>query len=206
MMKRGTIAALAILAILIGVTFFLFRGPGATEEVSGTPTATPYMLASIPEADVMKVGISASTGKVSIERDSSGLWKLVEPVNPAIDLGTMEMHITDLLNLRVRQQIETQLTDEAVGLDKPTAVFEITARDNTIHKYEIGSLNPLGDGYYARADGGPIVLLNQASVENVLQLITSSYATATPSPEPIGTAPAGPSADSISQPAPGSPQ
>jgi hypothetical protein len=205
-MKRGTVAALAILAILIGITFFLFRGPKTTEEVSGTPTPTPFMLASIPEADIMKVDFTSSTGQVSIERDSSGLWKLVKPVNPAIDLGTMEMHITDLLNLKVRQQIETQLADDAVGLDKPTAIFEITAKDKTVHKYEIGSLNPLGDGYYARADGGPIVLLNQASVENVLLLITSSYATATPSPEPIGTAPAVTTGDSTPAPAPGSPQ
>ncbi len=58
-------------------------------------------------------------GSVTIGRDEQNLWQLLQPVNPAIDLGTLEMRITDLLNLRAKQFIEAKLTDEEIGLDLP---------------------------------------------------------------------------------------
>lgn len=187
-MKRGTIMAVVIFLVMGTAAYYINQMPAdQLNTESGTAIPTQFMLVGLNEADIQKISINTPNGNVLIGRDADGLWELEQPINPAIDLGTMEMRITDLLNLKAKQVILTDLSDEAIGLDSPTGQIEVTMKDGTTNKYFIGTKNPLDSGYYARNEAGTIVLLNTTSVENVLDLITVSYATPTPTLEPVGT-------------------
>jgi hypothetical protein len=188
-MKRTTLIALILLVVLVGVAYILTEIPlPEIVTATNTPEPTPYLLVNLEENSISEVEITSAQGKVTIGRDNQGLWILKEPENPSIDLGTLEMRITDLINLRARQIITSNLTDEEIGLNTPTMTAIIMTKDGVEHTYRVGGQNPTGSGYYARGSDNQIVLLNLAAVENVLQLISSSYATSTPSPEFVGTA------------------
>jgi hypothetical protein len=185
-MKRGTIAAVLIFVIMLGATLLYTRNTQSTPtESAWTLVATEGYLVELTEADIQQVTLTNQVGTVIVGRGADGLWTLIEPVNPAIDLGTMEMRITGLLNLEIQQEIKPEPADTATGLDHPQASLEIVMKDKSVHKYLVGAANPLGDGYYARAVDGKLVLLNQASVQDVLDLITASYTAATPTLAPV---------------------
>lgn len=187
-MKRSTVFAVIILLFFGLGAYLLTKQPTLEEDSSvSTPEPTPYLLVNLDENSISRLEITAQNGSVTIGRDEQNLWQLLQPVNPAIDLGTLEMRITDLLNLRAKQIIAAKLTDEEIGLDSPTLTAKITTKDGTQRTYRVGSQNPIGTGYYARGSDQQVVLLNIVAVENVLHLIESSYATATPTLEPLNT-------------------
>lgn len=180
-MKRGTIAAVLIFLILLGATLVYNQvQQAAPTESPWTLIATEGYLVQLSETDIQQVTLTNSSGMVIVGRDDTGLWKLIQPENAAIELGTMEMRVTDLLNLEIQQEIGTQPADSATGLDHPQGTIEIVTRDGSVHKYLVGSASPLGDGYYARDENGLLVVLNNVSVDNVFDLITASFATSTP--------------------------
>lgn len=185
-MKRGTIAAVLIFAILVGATLLYTQNTQSSPtESAWTLVATEGYLVELTEAEMQQVTLTNQDGTVVVVRGADGLWSLIEPVNPAIDLGTLEMRITGLLNMEIQQEINPEPADSATGLDHPQASIEIVMKDQSVHKYLVGSANPLGDGFYARAVDGKLVLLNQLSVQDVLDLIAASYATATPTLAPV---------------------
>jgi hypothetical protein len=184
-MKRGTLVAVLIFLGLLAATILYTRqADKASTEVTITPEPTVAYLVEVSEADIQSVTLVGPMGKVVVGRDESGRWKLEEPVNPAIDLGTMEMRITDMLNLEIQQVIAADIPDAQIGLDQPADTIEVALKNQTIKKFVIGSANQLGDGYYAREAGGKLVVLNKVSVDNLFDLINASYATATPTLAP----------------------
>jgi hypothetical protein len=187
MRKSAYITALIFL-IFAGVVLYFEKFPGRIS-VQATETATPApsFLINVAEKDIQKIVLTAQTGVVEIRRDEKGLWKLTNPTNPAIDLGTLEMNVTSLLDLEIGQTLEDQVSDSILGFDHPSLVIEITSNNGTTTNYEIGGKTPIDTDYYARKEGNQPVLINQNSVNSVLGLIIQSYATPTPSPEPVVT-------------------
>jgi hypothetical protein len=185
MRKSAYITALIFL-VFAGVVLYIEKAPGKLfAQATETATPAPSFLIDLPEKDIEKVVLTGEAGVVEIGRDDKGLWKMNNPTNPAIDLGTLEMHITTLLDLEIGQTLQNQVSDSILGFDHPTLVIEITMKDGSINKYEIGGKTPIDTDYYARKEGNQPVLLNQNIVSSVTDLITQSYATPTPSPEPV---------------------
>jgi hypothetical protein len=187
MRKSAYITALIFL-VLAGVVLYFEKYPGKiAAQATETVTPTPSMLINLFEKDMQKIVLTAQTGVVEIRRDEKGLWKLTNPNNPAIDLGTLEMNVTSLLDLEIGQTLENQVSDSILGFDHPSLIIEITSNDGTTSTYEIGGKTPIDTDYYARKEGNQPVLINQNSINSVIGLITQSYATPTPSPEPVVT-------------------
>ncbi len=180
-MKRSTLIAVILLLLLGGLAYFINQQPSPSEEETSTPAApTSFMLINLAETEVQGIHFETSENKAVIGRDADGLWRLDIPKNESIDLAGLEVQVTNLLNLKVTQTIEADLKDQDVGLDHPTLNVSITMNGGSSHQVQIGSMNPFGNSYYARKDGGAIVLVNSITVENILGFVNSINATPTP--------------------------
>lgn len=80
------------------------------------------------------------------------------------------------------------LPADVVGLDKPAYTITLTFSGTDVHKLLIGAETPVGDGYYARVDGGGIQVIDKIGLDALLGLLTAPPYPATPTP-PASDAP-----------------
>ena len=187
MVRRSTWILLVILAILVGFTWLFQRYQA--DKTDNTATATPTIaLVNIYDLigkQVNQVDLSDSTGdKVVFNRNAeSGQWSITNiPVEP-VDSFQIESNLVQLFAISAQETLTQTPPLESIGLVTPAySISMMTANGETINTY-VGSITPIGSGYYLRVGSGPIIVVDKHVMEDVLNMLINPPLVAIPTPE-----------------------
>jgi len=178
-MKASRSGALwGLLAILLAAALYLaFIRPGGEEETPPEPTVTPALTHPLYEdASLVPVRIELSdrSGQIfAMSRGGNGqMWLIEKPRQALAEQGVAEMAATQLLTVRVINQVEGTASLAAFGLDNPAYVLKVRFSDGSEDTLRIGGKTPTNSGFYAVRPEGPILVLNRIDMEPILGLLT----------------------------------
>src|ERR1700738_3447277 len=125
MQLRKTILALAVLAIIGGVAFFISRQAGAQKNFKVFKTAP---------ADIAKIELHGPARDLVIERAGPGLWRIVKPVKAAADNNAVDALANAIANLGVVDTVEENAAGDLAnfGLENPSVTVAVTTTDKRV--------------------------------------------------------------------------
>lgn len=181
MIRRSTLAVVLVLAVLIGVVYFLQRSePG--EELEATPTAGRT---SLYEFDSQIMGLRVEhvgSQIVEIERNAEGIWSLKYPPAEATDIGIVESAVSQLLSTQILEALSEGPSLEEAGLAEPTYRVLIWLEDGRQERMSVGKETPTGSGYYILAGNRGMFIVNKFSLDPLLKLADNPPIAPTPTP------------------------
>ncbi len=150
----------------------LTRTPTSTPTlaVTGTLTAT----ATLPEPEVYSELVFA--------KDGSGVWSAVGLDEMLLESGTVESALSQLILTSPLDTLETPPPLDVIGLEPPRYALTLSLEDGSEHTVLIGGRTVTGSGYYLQVDGGPVAVVNQFSVETLIDLLEEPPFVPTPTP------------------------
>ena len=169
MIKRSTWFLLAVFVLLLVVVIYWQRS-GIGEDVEAAPTSESLLL-NINQDDLREVAIKdREANSVAFIRNEQGQWVFVDPevtIDESVDVA---FNLRQLASLRILNSFTTAPQAEITGLDNPAYVISIVLSDGTQQKILVGELTPTGTGYYARLGDGPVSVLPQYELDQVINL------------------------------------
>lgn len=191
MVRRSTWILLGVFALLVGFAWLFqrYQTNKTNNAATATPTVTPVKLYALTNSQVNEINIVASAGdKIDFYRDpASSNWAIKDiPVDQA-DSSQIESINEQLLALQVQETLTQSLSLDSIGLVTPAYTITMTTTDGTQLVTFIGSPNAVGDGYYARADSGQVVLVDKVVLDEVLNLLKNPPLLPTATPEVTST-------------------
>jgi len=169
LIKRSTWILLAVFILLLGFVFYWQRS-SIGEEVEATPTSESLLL-NINLDDLREVVIEGrEANSVAFARNEQGQWVFLDPevtIDESIDVA---FNIEQLASLRILNSFTTSPQAEITGLDNPAYVITIILSDGTKHRILVGELTPTGTGYYATLGNGPVSVVPQYELDQVINL------------------------------------
>lgn len=174
-------AANATLTANAAATFqaTLTRTPTSTPTlpVTGTQTAT----LTLPPEDI-------EFTRAEYRKDSSGVWTIVEPQGSLSDVGTVESTVGQLIRTNPLDTLESAPPLDVIGLQPPLYQVTLNLEDGRQFIVRVGAKTVTGSGYYLQVDDGPIAVVNQFSVQSILDLLENPPLQPTETPTPEGGA------------------
>lgn len=174
-MRRSTIIYIVLFAIVLAAAYY-FNNRSATAEADATPeptTAPIEYLFTSADGLPSRIRIESKAGDVvEVARNEENAWALIQPEEAAADQGTVESAAGQVATIRILERVPS-LAPGDVGLDDPeyTLTFEFTS--GVERMLEIGVLTPTERGYYARSEGGDILIVSTVSLDSLLGLLSS---------------------------------
>jgi archaellum component FlaG (FlaF/FlaG flagellin family) len=173
MVKRQTWVLLAVFAVLIGLAFGWTRYQNDRKKSQPTPIATPeQFLFTLDSATVasMKITDNVSSKVVTVARDISGQWILVEPKAEYTDVANVEAAVTQLASLRVLTALDSTDNLAEYGLDKPAYTITVIINGGQQFIAQVGSTTVTSSGYYVLIPGGVPQIVAKYGLDAVLKL------------------------------------
>lgn len=173
MIRRSTwIVVVVFLAVLLVALYMQRTGQQASADA--TPTAGVTFLFEDLGEDIRRMRISSASGEaVEVEGSPLGAWTLVEPAGQAADEARISSAVSQVQNLRVVSELENPPAAEEVGLNPPVYQIAITTAGGQEQTAEIGLETPIQSGYYARREGGPIMVVSKSAADILIGLLDS---------------------------------
>lgn len=182
MIRRSTWILLILFVVSLSGTI-LWQRYRAKQEAETTPTPEASLFFDISSADVVQLEIIQPTGKAVVLRsDAPGVWVLEGFTAEQTDAGRVESILQQLSSLRVLSPLEQAPAAEIVGLSQPSYIIRVKLSNGGQKTAYIGDVTPTGSGYYARLEGGNVVIINKYSIDSVVELLANKplLPTATP--------------------------
>jgi hypothetical protein len=154
-LRRTTLAAAAVLALLGGYIYWFEREPVTDregEEVFG-----------VKEDAIERIELRrpSEPEPVVVERDGEKGWRLASPVAAKADSEEVGLLLQNLATMRfervVAQASKAKLSD--FGLDPPKAEVRFRTKEGAERSLAFGSDTPTPSNQYARRDGGEDVVV-----------------------------------------------
>ena len=214
-LNRGTIILLVIsLAVIIGVVVISNNQANQPQAVTPTPAAGGPLYEGVTADQIISVAVrDNTTGEFTrVLRQPGEDWQVTGPQNLAeneIDQGKATDAVNNVIVLASDSSFEAEnLAD--FGLDQPDYTIEIDTGGDSLNVLLVGSRNPSGNRYYVlsrqiegatisdateeatqevQTGSGTILLVNQLTLQPLLDLVTKPpyVPTATPTPSPTAT-------------------
>jgi hypothetical protein len=189
MIKRNTWILLVLFAALVGFALFQkYKPPTEEPDEDVTPTATVApveFLFPAEEGVVTSILIESKEGEViSVERGEEG-WVVNKPVEANADQGPVEAAASQATALTILSRLK--IDPAAAGLESPAYTITVGFTSGKVFTAEIGDETPIGSGYYARKDGGDVLVITKDGLDALLNLLWYSPALATDTPLPSET-------------------
>ncbi|MBW8011154.1 MAG: DUF4340 domain-containing protein [Chloroflexi bacterium] len=185
MLRRNTWIVLGVFLVLLIVLFIMQRQPEMIEVVPNAPAVSQTLL-SIAGEDVHGIRVAETNGEaVVFELGDDELWAFVEPETLAEETNADDIlaAVTQLSNLRILSQLDSQPSMEAMGLDEPAFTITLRLEDDGEMIIYVGDETQMADGYYVQLeDEGPVVVAKFA-LGIVLDLLHEPPLAPTPTPE-----------------------
>ena len=133
-MQLRTLLALVVLVLLLGVGVYLSR---ETEIRVEEP-----LFDGVQAVDVTSIRVDNLERNVTIrfDRQPNGLWDIVDPIEAAADEAILGF-LLEIIETDRAIPVPGSPSAEALGLDPPRLVLDVTERDGTEHRVEIGSVD-----------------------------------------------------------------
>jgi hypothetical protein len=189
MIRRGTLVVLAILVLLIGVTWYLEWSPAGQARARGTPTATTFPnLIQLGTGQFSKIEIKNSNGTFGIQRNLNNTWSFLDAQNTPADQGKVQQLLSSLTGLQPTATLDIN-TVASFGLVSANQILTIKTSNGTF-VLKVGKITPTSGGYYIQIDNNAPVVVDKTSMDEVLNFMNRealSPATATPLPAKVPT-------------------
>jgi hypothetical protein len=154
-LRRSTLLAAAVLALLAGYIYWFEREPvedAKGEEVFGVEKDS---------IDRIEIRRASEGGPVVLEKDPEKGWRLISPVAAEADEGEVDLLLQNLATMRservVARASSVKLSD--FGLEPPAIEVSFRTRDGGERSLAFGSDTPTPSNQYARRDGGEDILV-----------------------------------------------
>ena len=154
-MRRSTLAAATVLALLAGYIYWFEREP-----VSDTEGEKVF---DVEEDSIDRIEIrrSSDDAPVVLEREGEEGFRLVSPVTADADEGEVDLLVQNLATMRFERVVakasSVSLSD--FGLEAPRIEVRFRTRDGAERRIAFGSDTPTPSNQYARRDGGEDVIV-----------------------------------------------
>jgi len=125
--------------------------------------------------------------ELAFRRDSGGGWSAVELEGVLLESGTVEAALSQLILTSPLDTFASPPPLDVIGLEPPHYALTLTLEDGSEHEVLIGTRTVTGSGYYLQVDGGPVAVVNQFTVNAVIDLLEKPPLAPTPTPEPSAT-------------------
>jgi len=179
MIRKPTLILLAILALLVGLTFYLQKSPAAqvdSDSATVTPSQTPRpsVLEGWQSTSIVFIQLSSSDGSgfdLVPSDKAEDEWILGPEDGGPVSLGTIERIRSEIVSLKVVAGLEDNYTLAAFGLEEPDRVITIRSSDGKQAAIRIGSQTPTGSGYYLQVNDQAPVIVSKASLDSLFELL-----------------------------------
>src|SRR5689334_6117607 len=154
---RGLLVAVAVLAVLGGLTYWSNKKKAAAD-AKPAPDASPKLL-SIPDDQFKQIKLAKTGGDTTVlVRGDGNKWQITEPKPLAADQDTVGSLVSTLSSLASDRLIEEKASDlSQYGLTKPSMEVTITKKDGKTEVVQLGDDTPTGGGQFAMKQGDPRV-------------------------------------------------
>jgi hypothetical protein len=146
-----------------------------------SPTNTPLpSLVTLSVDSIEKIEFTAK-GATAIEltKAQDGTWQ-TDNRSKTIAANDLQTFVNAFNTAQTNSVISLDLDETATGLKDPEYKFVFNYSNGSQQIVKFGDKNPTQVGYYARVDMGQILIVNQDSVENIVNSFNSAYSTPTP--------------------------
>jgi hypothetical protein len=155
MRTRGTLILLVLFAALAGYVFLVERKRPSKEEEA----AAAAVVLRFDPAAVTGLRFAFRESTIALAR-RDGRWAVIEPLAAPADENAIAALLAVFDSLTAERRIPAAEVDSvAAGMTAPWVRLAITLSDSTRHEIAAGSVNPLGNAYYARVDRSPELCL-----------------------------------------------
>ncbi len=201
MVRRSTLILLVVFALLVGIAWILQRNQTNKQEIAATmtPTTTVAYLYNLSGRQVDDINITDSYGnQVEVYLDSaSGNWAIRNlPIEQA-DSIQIESITAQLLALQAVETLIQPPPLDSIGLEAPTYTINITTTDGGQLVVNVGSITPIGTGYYVKVGSDRIVIVDKVVMDDIVNSLSNPPLLPTATPEVVSTEPVSP-AESLS--------
>jgi hypothetical protein len=188
MVRRSTWIVLIVLVLLVASAWFFtrYQANKADTAPTDTPIPTAQKVYNLTNMEVVGLTVSDNSGnKIDLYRDSStaSKWAIKAVPTEQADTVQIETVVSQLLGIQVLNALTESPPLGAVGLANPTHTITITASDGSQTSMYVGTLSPIGSGYFVRLGSGPIVIVDNIILDDVLKLLKNPPLLATTTPE-----------------------
>ena len=191
MIRRSTWIAVALLIILLGVTWYFEWSPTGLARAKGTPTATfiPQIIKE-NQSDIFQVEFTSPDGNTTLHKDPDNTWSFSDNPNQNIDQGKVQELLSDIYFLTPLTTMDSSVSLDSFGLLNPTQILAIKVSNGSPYIIKLGSLTATGSGYYIQVNSNPVVIVSKTSLESIFDLVKTDVLfekTATPLPPGLAT-------------------
>jgi hypothetical protein len=191
MLRRTTWVFLIVFGVLVlfAWVFQRYQTKTSANAATTTPIANSEKLYNSLDSELMDMNITSSNGdSIEFMRESgSTSWVIKGLPDDTADSFQIEAISQQLLSLQVLETLTQSPTLDSIGLANPAYMITILTSNGKQIVTDVGSRTAVGTGYYLRVDSGPIVIVDNASMDNVLNLLKSPPILATSTVEVTGT-------------------
>jgi hypothetical protein len=188
MIRRNTWIVLAVFAVILAMIWVIPLAQSRLPQTTPTPTSAPRtMFPSTAIAEVTMTGLQGHS--VTVQSSGNNTWKVTSPKDITIDTTQIAGAIGALTGLTIQTDMPLQPPADSMGLTTPADVITIKFTDGTQTVMQVGKVSATGTGVYVQIKGSPAVVVNKNDMDSVLQLLTLTIPTATPSAEAPTEAP-----------------
>jgi hypothetical protein len=153
MTPRRLLPFLAVFLVLAATYFALewHQGKMAREEEEAKK------IFAVKGPDITAITLKRPAEEIHLVKDGKS-WRLDAPVKEQADNVTMNSLVAGLSQLRFSRDLGPEKDLKPFGLDQPTLVLSFTAGKKS-YTLDVGKKSPGNQGYYARRDQNPQVLI-----------------------------------------------
>src|SRR5215831_16484151 len=148
MKPKGLLIAVVLLAVLGGLSYWVYKHP-ADDTKKGDGSTTKLLM--IPDDQFKEIKIAKLTGEKIDLQKQNGKWRMIAPKDQPADQDTAGSMQSALANLSSDKLIDEKPTDlKAYGLDNPALDVQVVRNDGKTDHLLIGDDTPTGSGTYAK--------------------------------------------------------
>ncbi|HUI81704.1 MAG TPA: DUF4340 domain-containing protein [Bryobacteraceae bacterium] len=154
MKPNGLLIAVALLAILGGLTWWSNKKQAAASKTSDTTTK----ILDIPGNLIQDIVLKKTAQTIELHREGVNTWKMTQPSPLPADTDAASGIVTTLGTLNADSVVDAKATDlTPYGLQNPSLDVQITESNGKHDGLMIGDETPTGSGSYAKLANDPRV-------------------------------------------------
>lgn len=191
MIRRSTWVVLLVFAVLLAVGFFWQRSQDQKlSEATPTPAETTekqFLFDIAGEVSSLRI---EHVGEKSIElvKDENGQWGVAGSPDTAIDSASIEAAVGQLSTMPLVSTLQNIPQLQDLGLEPPAYRVLVIQKDGTQSMASVGNPAPTGSGYYVLTSDRRVYIVNEFSLQAILDLVDQPLPA--PYPQPGGETPA----------------
>lgn len=192
MIRKPTWIILLVFLVLLAAVF-LWQRSQDQKAAQATPTAAGAAerqnLFDI-EGEIASLRIER-VGDKSIElvRGEDGKWTLVGSPDAPIDSAALDSLADSLASLPLVNTLQNIPEMEALGLNPPSYRILVVLQSGSQLIASVGKATPTGSGYYVLTGDRGVYVVNQFSLQSILDLVDNPPYLPTPTPLPAEMTP-----------------